>query len=58
MDRPPFKKRPVRLRCRHLVVELGKCFDYCPDCGAVRSSASPGIPAGPWHSCELCEFPQ
>jgi hypothetical protein len=57
MDRPPFKKRPVVIPCRHLRPEPGPCFDYCPDCGAVRSAPRPGLPPGPWHSCELCQFP-
>ena len=56
MDRAPSKKRAVVIPCRHLQPELGGCFDYCPDCGAVRSAASPGKPAGPWHSCDLCQL--
>lgn len=47
--------RPVEIGCRHEHASVGRgCFDYCPDCGAVRSSSRPGEAAGPWHSCAEC----
>jgi len=57
-DAPPVELARVLARsaptCKHLSPELGGCFDYCPDCGAVRSSRRPGEDAGPWHSCDGC----
>ena len=57
-DGPPVRqssKPPVP--CRHPHAQVGRsCFDYCPDCGAVRSGARPGEAAGPWHSCEACSL--
>lgn len=49
------KRYPVALECQHANALVGRgCFDWCQDCGAVRSSARPGQAAGPWHSCEAC----